>query len=60
MILPPALGAVAGYAYYTYIGCMSGSCPITSDPFIFTAYGALMGAVWVPWNKYILRKQEPA
>jgi hypothetical protein len=37
------LGAGAGYAYYAFIGCASGTCPITSNPYISTAYGAMMG-----------------
>jgi hypothetical protein len=39
------LGATAGYAYYYFIGCSSGSCPITSSPWISTLYGAGMGLV---------------
>ncbi|HET6273693.1 MAG TPA: DUF6132 family protein [Bacteroidota bacterium] len=39
------VGAGLGFAYYYFIGCTSGSCPITSNPFISTAYGAFMGAV---------------
>lgn len=38
-----ALGATAGYLYWSYIGCVSGTCPITSSPVNSTAYGALMG-----------------
>jgi hypothetical protein len=38
-------GGVVGFAYYYFIGCVSGSCPITSDPYISTMYGALLGAV---------------
>jgi len=40
-----ALGAGAGYAYYYYIGCASGTCPITGNPFISTAYGAMIGVM---------------
>jgi uncharacterized membrane protein YdjX (TVP38/TMEM64 family) len=40
-----AVGAVAGYAYYYFVGCSSGTCPITSHPFNSTAYGAIMGAL---------------
>jgi len=40
-----ALGAVAGYAYYYFVGCNSGTCAITSKPLNSTAYGALMGAL---------------
>ncbi len=39
-----ALGAIGGFAYYYFIGCVSGTCPITSNPYISTGYGALMGA----------------
>lgn len=36
-------GAVGGYLYYYFIGCNSGACPITSNPYISIAYGALIG-----------------
>lgn len=39
------LGAMGGYAYYHYIGCMSGTCPITSQPLNSTLYGAMMGGL---------------
>jgi len=38
-------GAVLGFGYYYFIGCQSGTCPITSNPYISTAYGMLMGVV---------------
>ncbi len=38
-------GAAGGYAYYYFIGCVSGTCPITSNPYISTAYGALIGGL---------------
>lgn len=41
-----AVGAAAGYAYYRFIGCRTGVCPITSNPWISTLYGALMGALF--------------
>lgn len=42
-----ALGAVAGYTYWYYIGCMSGSCAITASPVNSTIYGAFMGGLIV-------------
>lgn len=39
------LGAAAGYAYYHFVGCATGTCPITSNPYISTGYGALLGLV---------------
>lgn len=37
------VGAIGGYAYYNYVGCASGACPITSKPFNSTIYGAVLG-----------------
>jgi hypothetical protein len=39
------IGAIAGYAYYHYVGCASGTCAITSKPLNSTLYGALMGGL---------------
>ena len=37
------LGAAGGFAYYTFVGCASGGCPITSNPWISTGWGAVIG-----------------
>ena len=42
-VLGVAIGIVAGYLYYYYIGCNSGSCPITSSPWSSMGIGGLMG-----------------
>lgn len=42
-MLGTVIGAMAGWSYWAYIGCSSGSCPITSNPFISTFYGAFVG-----------------
>jgi hypothetical protein len=44
-ILFTLLGAVGGYAYYYYVGCASGTCPISSNPYVSTIYGAGMGLI---------------
>ena len=38
-------GAIGGFAYYYFIGCQGGSCPIQSNPYISTVYGGLLGFV---------------
>ncbi len=40
-----AAGAALGYGYYRLVGCTTGTCPITSNPWIATFYGSLVGAV---------------
>lgn len=37
------VGAVLGYGYHRLVGCRTGSCPITANPYISTVYGAVMG-----------------
>ena len=37
------LGAVAGFLYWKFVSCSSGTCMITSKPINSTLYGALMG-----------------
>lgn len=40
-----ALGAMAGFLYWHFVGCNSGTCPLTSKWYNSTIYGALMGAL---------------
>ena len=39
------MGAIGGYLYYRFVGCASGACPITSNPYISTVYGGVLGAL---------------
>ncbi|AWG23190.1 hypothetical protein FFWV33_17470 [Flavobacterium faecale] len=39
------VGLIAGYAYYHFVGCASGTCAITSKPINSTLYGGLMGGL---------------
>ncbi len=42
-IIGLVVGAIGGYIYYSQIGCESGSCGITSNPYASIAWGAAMG-----------------
>lgn len=42
-ILAVLAGGAAGFAIYKFIGCRTGACPITANPYISVVYGALMG-----------------
>jgi LytS/YehU family sensor histidine kinase len=37
------IGGMAGFLYYYFIGCTSGSCAITSNPYLSVVWGGLMG-----------------
>lgn len=39
------VGAVTGFIYWRQVGCVSGTCMITSKPVNSTLYGAIMGAL---------------
>jgi len=39
------IGAAGGYLYWYFVGCVSGSCAITSSPVNSTLYGGLMGGL---------------
>ena len=38
-------GAIAGFLYWKFVGCSSGTCAITSKPLNSTIYGAVMGSL---------------
>ena len=38
-------GAALSFAYYKFIGCASGACPLTSNPWISTMTGLMFGAM---------------
>lgn len=39
------IGAIAGYSYYHFVGCASGTCAITSKPLNSSLYGSFMGGL---------------
>lgn len=38
-------GAAAGFLYWKYVGCLTGTCAITSNPVRSTIYFAILGAL---------------
>jgi hypothetical protein len=45
LIIGALLGSAAGFAYYYFVGCSSGSCPITSHWYSSTLYGLVAGII---------------
>ena len=39
------LGSIAGWCYWYFVGCASGTCAITSSPVNSSLYGAMMGGI---------------
>ena len=37
------VGGIGGYLYYHFVGCSSGSCAITGNPYMSTLGGAFLG-----------------
>lgn len=52
------IGAVAGWAYWYFVGCTSGSCAITSSPVNSSIYGAFAGIVLGGTLKKQNKKEE--
>lgn len=44
-IVGALIGGIAGFAYYYYVGCPSGTCPITANPYTSIAIGAWIGGL---------------
>lgn len=55
VIIATVAGAIGGFLYWKYIGCLSGTCKIRSVWYLSTLYGAVAGyvvgdilkAIWV-------------
>ena len=45
LLIGVILGGLAGFGYWYFVGCASGTCPITSRPLNSSLYGALMGGL---------------
>ena len=44
-LLGIALGAAGGFLYWNFIGCTTGTCPITSSPINSSVRGAIIGGL---------------
>jgi hypothetical protein len=44
LVMGVVIGGGLGFAFYKFVGCSTGRCPLTSNPIISTIYGAVLGA----------------
>ena len=45
LIIGVIVGGALGFANYRFVGCQSGACPLTTNPWISTLYGMLLGGM---------------
>lgn len=45
LILGAVGGAVLGLLLYTFVGCRTGACPLTANPWVAAALWGALGAV---------------
>ncbi len=45
-ILGALIGGLVGFGYYRLLGCSTGACPLTSNPWISTIYGMVLGLLF--------------
>ena len=50
-LLFAVLGATLGFAYWRFVGCTSGTCPLTSNWHTSVLFGSLIGFLAVPDRK---------
>jgi Family of unknown function (DUF6132) len=51
------VGSIAGFLYWKFVGCTTGTCYIQSNPVRMTLYGALMGGLIL--NIFQPKKMNP-
>ncbi|HNZ42503.1 MAG TPA: DUF6132 family protein [Bacteroidales bacterium] len=42
-IIGVIVGGIGGYLYYRLVGCSTGACPITSNPWMSILWGIALG-----------------
>jgi hypothetical protein len=51
------IGGIGGYMYYYFIGCQSGSCAITSNPWMSILWGIAIG--YLVSDLFYKKQSEP-
>lgn len=54
------VGAIGGFLYWKFVGCLNGTCMIWSNPWIATGYGGVLGWLLAGILPFGLKKNEDA
>ena len=46
IVIGGVVGAALGFLVYRFIGCRTGTCPITANPWMSMIVGAVFGALF--------------
>jgi len=52
------IGSIAGWCYWYFVGCASGTCAIASSPVNSSLYGAFMGGILLGMFKKEKKKEQ--
>ena len=52
------IGGIGGYLYYIKIGCTSGTCQLTSNPYVSILWGGLIGYLIADLIKFNKRNAD--
>lgn len=52
------VGAAGGFAYYYFVGCKTGACPLQSNPLFSSLWGGLLGVLIFDAVMEIIRKKR--
>ncbi len=52
------IGILVGYAYFYFIGCRSGSCPLRANPYYNMLIGGLLGYIVTDWIAMAAHKRK--
>ncbi len=50
------VGAIGGYIYYLKVGCVDGTCAITSNPYLSIIWGGVLG--YLLFDMFNKKKKE--
>ncbi|MCK7531201.1 MAG: hypothetical protein MZV63_09240 [Marinilabiliales bacterium] len=57
-IIGAVAGAVGGFIYWKYVGCLSGTCAIKSNWYLMVPWGAVLGFLVGSFAGDIMRRKD--